>query len=138
MNVEPDPDPPPAAPRYPVKVAIGASTVTHWYFPDGKDAGKIQSCWASSSDGNTNPDTHVITTVTATGGPNFDATFVVDAGAVPGGREFYCRYKFRINNMDVLQDLNGQDFLDVEPVAMKLEQVAPTVISSTPKTRRLE
>ena len=57
----------------------------------------------------------------------------MDAGATAGGREFYCRYKFRINNVDVLQDLDGQDFLDIEPVAMKLEQVGPTVISSDGK-----
>ena len=133
MLASPDPDPPPAAPRNSVRVAIGSTTVTHWYFPDGKDAGNIQSCWAGSSGGSTTADAHVTTTVSSTGGSNFDATFVVDADATAGGREFYCRYKFRINNADVFQDLDGQDFLDIESVAMKLEQVGPTVISTDGK-----
>ncbi len=111
MTASPDPDPPPAAPRNSVRVAIGSTTVTHWYFPNpGMDANSIQypGCWADPGD-------NVTTTVSQKQGANFDVTFTVDANATPGGREFYCRYRGRIEGRDVDLDLNGQDFLVLEP-----------------------
>jgi hypothetical protein len=129
MIASPDPDPPESAPRHPVKVAIGSATTTLWYFPgEQMDARNIQNppgCWASPGD-------NVTTTVTLPTQPSryYTVVFAVDANATPGAREFYCHYRGRIDGRDVDVDLDGQDFLVLEP---RITALSMTVANSIDK-----